>query len=67
MDIFVWVIDITWEVFSSMFAGVMNLKLFEYGEGESYLIIRVYHFFFVDLGFTVLFFVLRAYFKRGAE
>jgi hypothetical protein len=67
MDIFTWAIDITWEAFSTMFANVMNLKLFEYGEGEAYLIIRVYHFFFVDLGFAVLFFVLRSYFKRGSD
>lgn len=42
---------------------IFNLKIYEFGAGEDYLVIRVYHFVFLNIGTGSLFFLLRAYFK----
>lgn len=67
MSIFVWAIELIWYIVSTMLIGVMNTKLYEYGEGVDYIVFRVYHFFFVGFAFLVIFFVLRSFFRRGGE
>jgi hypothetical protein len=67
MDIIVWAIDLVWDVTTAFLSTIMNLKLFEYGEGDMYLAIRVYHFVFTAMGFDIVFLILYAYFRRGGE
>jgi len=65
MDAILWAIDLIYYIVSTMLVSILNVKLWEYGSGENYLVLRVYHFFYTGVGTTFVLFVLRLYFKRG--
>jgi hypothetical protein len=65
MSIILFWIDLIWDTTTTFLSTIMSLKLYEYGEGADYLIVRVYDLIFAQLIFAILFYVLYAYFKKG--
>ena len=66
MDLFImWFEIIFVTILGNMIPFIMNIKIFEFGSGETYLAIRVSAFVYTSFVTSVLLFILWAYFKRG--
>ena len=66
MDLFLSWFDIVFvTILGNMIPFIMNLKIFEFGEGETYIAIRVSAFVYTSFVSSVILFILWAYFKRG--
>ena len=66
MELFImWFEIIFIDILGTMIPFIMNLKVYEFGAGETYIAIRVSAFVYTSFLTSVITFILWAYFKRG--